>query len=95
MKMNVVLRLSFWLSVIAVIAGFYLGKHTLPLMKYYIHFLKPYQYGFLIYFVSLGFPMSWLNGLECDDLWARVFNRRGIEILGICGGIFLGILSLW
>jgi hypothetical protein len=95
MKINIIFRVSFWLSILVAIVGFYLGKHTYVVLKYYIQFLKAFPYGFIIFVASLGFPMSWLNTVECNQLWSRVFNRRAIEFIGITGGIFLGMISLW
>ena len=51
------------------------------------------EYRFYIVFFGVGFPLVYLNYIEINLIWKRVFKRKDLDLLGISVGIAIGIIT--
>jgi hypothetical protein len=93
--MQIITKGYLWLSIFLFVIGTILGKEIFLLIvpEHIIITAKKSDLVAYIIFFGCGIPLAILNILESKYIWAKIFKRKKLDILGIRSGFLFGVLS--
>ncbi len=93
--MQIISKGYFWFSLILIVIGVIIGRTVaFMLPQDFIDLIRDSDYGIYLCIFGLGTPFAIVNLFECKYIWARLFKRGNIDLLGVSMGFVLGISSL-
>lgn len=90
--MQMITKGFVWLSCLLIVAGIILTRVAWPYIGVWIYAIRDLKYGVFFLILGVGLVLAVLNIFECKYLWARVFKRPGLDLLGISAGVMIGLI---
>jgi hypothetical protein len=91
--MELITKGFFVISLILVGLGVLLGREVAAILYTPIVSLIDESYRFYIVFFAIGIPLAYLNYVEINLIWKKIFGRKELDLLGISVGVAIGIIT--